>query len=545
MTNEPYYAADYIGNPGRFNQEQSQPTFNYSKSDVPKAVSLGMVLTSPYERNDPKSLHDTYASMEDNPDSQQLWTKGEKQPKRLNDLLFAILFYVQLICMFVMGCIYIPPLYNDIQHMRHRNRQLSGTHSSLSSSISFSISPKEVSTFLMKFFMNRFSSLLRLVSPVIGSMRNLEDLQYNTDDADYDDNNKMKSGENDFFDNEGVSPLDVNKILFAVSIAGLVGLIIAGLALPFIISFSNPLLQFSLLWNVFVAFLLTIVGIWVNIPILGLAGTLLFVFLASYAYSGWVRIPFAASNLVTAATAVRQNLGLIFYAYFSIIVLFGYSIVWSLISTATLYAQGKCSGIDCENDVNIFLAIALLTSLYWTHQVIKNVLHVLVAGTVGSWCYIQPQTSSCCSEHVMLSWEQATWYSFGSICFGSILVTIIQVMKGIKDSFRPIENSICCCCADFIERLAEHFNQWAFVFIAIYRYNFMEAGSNVTNLFNTRGWTVIIADSLVENTLIGMSIGVGFITGSVAVIVDGIFEPDLGNVLPFTLGSSLGFILTR
>lgn len=41
---------------------------------------------------------------------------------------------------------------------------------------------------------------------------------------------------------------------------------------------------------------------------------------AYYAYVVWGRIPFAASNLVTALTSVRSNFGLSFFAYSSLVV---------------------------------------------------------------------------------------------------------------------------------------------------------------------------------------------------------------------------------
>jgi hypothetical protein len=73
------------------------------------------------------------------------------------------------------------------------------------------------------------------------------------------------------------------------------------------------------------------------------------------------------------------------------------------------------------------------------------------------------------------------------------------------------------CCVD---GLAKHFNSWAFTYIGIYGYGFMDAGSNATELFGTRGWTMIVTDDLVPNVLLMMSLVVGGATGLFAQFIE-------------------------
>lgn len=40
------------------------------------------------------------------------------------------------------------------------------------------------------------------------------------------------------------------------------------------------------------------------------------------------------------------------------------------------------------------------------------------------------------------------------------------------------------------------FNKWAFVYVGIYGFGYIEAGKNVIELFKSRGWEAIIADDL-------------------------------------------------
>jgi len=45
-------------------------------------------------------------------------------------------------------------------------------------------------------------------------------------------------------------------------------------------------------------------------------------------------------------------------------------------------------GGECDNEPSSFLVFAMLLSYHWTFQVIKNVVHVTVAGAVGTWWFV-------------------------------------------------------------------------------------------------------------------------------------------------------------
>jgi hypothetical protein len=49
--------------------------------------------------------------------------------------------------------------------------------------------------------------------------------------------------------------------------------------------------------------------------------------------------------------------------------------------------------------------------------------------------------------------------------------------------------------------------------------SYLEAGKNVMILFQNKGWTTIITDSMVENVLTMTSVGIGLLTGLVGLIV--------------------------
>jgi Plasma-membrane choline transporter len=56
------------------------------------------------------------------------------------------------------------------------------------------------------------------------------------------------------------------------------------------------------------------------------------------------------------------------------------------------------------------------------------------------------------------------------------------------------------------------------VYVGLYGFGYVEAGRNVIQLFEQKGWTVIITDDLADNVLSMMSVGVGLITGLIGMI---------------------------
>merc|ERR1719203_670824 len=155
-----------------------------------------------------------------------------------------------------------------------------------------------------------------------------------------------------------------------------------------------------------------------------------------------------------------------------------------------------------------------LLSFYWVHQVLSNTMHVTTAGTVGTWWFSPNEANSCCSSAITGSFFRATTYSFGSICFGSLLVAIVQALRQLNSMTQDQEdcNILHCiidCILACIESILEYLNKWAYVYVGLYGYSYLEAGRIVMTLFQHRGLTAIITDDLVDNCLMLVSFGIG------------------------------------
>ena len=317
---------------------------------------------------------------------------------------------------------------------------------------------------------------------------------------------------------------DPSILLSLIGISAIAGLIVSTLALSFMMTFAETLVKVALWFNIILFGAMAMLSFFVGAYGSGMMMLFMSLFAAYYAYRVWSRIPFAAANLKTAVTAVRANLGLAFYAYWSLVLTFVWMILWSVSMVSTTYVLAGCDveGV-CEKDVNSGIMFLFFLSFYWTINVITNVVHVTTAGTVGTWWFRPAEAGGCCSAAVRDSYFRSLTTSFGSICLGSLIVALIQAARQMIKNARERRDSILACCADClmgcIESLVEYFNKWAYVYVGIYGMSFMESGKQVMTLFRNRGWTSIVADMMIDTVLFMVSLGVGVLLGLVAVIV--------------------------
>jgi len=132
--------------------------------------------------------------------------------------------------------------------------------------------------------------------------------------------------------------------------------------------------------------------------------------------------------------------------------------------------------------------LAILTRIFAfplpaLQQVISNVVHCSTAGTVGTWWYAPSEANGCCSRAVRDSYVRSLTLSFGSICFASLIVAVVQSIREIVHSLRDNGDSFIACCAECIlaciESLVELFNRFALVYVAVHGQSFLTAGRSV------------------------------------------------------------------
>lgn len=366
----------------------------------------------------------------------------------------------------------------------------------------------------------------------------------------------VKVSKNHDSDASGISQKGL--LLFFLAVAG-VAFFLAAFSLLIMTIYSQFLVQTSLFSSIFVSILMAVLALLQNNVPGFIFGALLAVVSCCYAVAVWGRIPFAAANLKTGLTAVTENYGVLFIACFLSVLSVVYSAVLILIMVAVFDQTAQCNDGSCEGDPGIIFLLLFLLALFWTQQVLKNTIHVTIAGTVGEWWFNPTYASSFCSRAIWDSAFRATTYSFGSICLGSLLVAVIQTLRQILYNARRNsdgDNILLCiaeCILACLEDLSKIFNQWAYVYVGLYGYKYIEAGKNVMNLLRQRGWSVIISDDLISNTLSLTCIVLAGISGCTGVMLNAACKEwlaDLGDssagfafIVAFIIGLVISTIL--
>lgn len=344
-------------------------------------------------------------------------------------------------------------------------------------------------------------------------------------------------------------------IIYAVVIS-VVSIFISGLALSVMMCIPETLIKISLI------FVTVMAGVWAAMAFVagsigvGVIGVIFFLISICYAWAVWSRIPFASVNLVTAITSVKANMGVVLYAYIITAMAGLWSFTWSVAFVGILDKTYQCNDQGYCSNPNYGYLFLLFLAFFFGHQVFQYSIHVIVAGTVGTWWY-EPSESGCCGSAINNSFLRTITTSFGSICFGSFIVAILQALRMLANSAQSNgdANFLACiaeCILACLASIVEYLNKWAFVYVGIYGFSYIKAAKNVFTLFQNRGWEAIIADDLVSNTLLLVSLIAGAIIGSIGILIQvstNIFdEADLQNTnvkaYVFVLGFFIGLVIT-
>jgi len=368
---------------------------------------------------------------------------------------------------------------------------------------------------------------------------------------------KIFKNENADVDEDEVS-VNYNEWIYVAVISGGVSIVFSAIILAVMMCIPSFLIKVSLIFNVVTIGVAMVFGFLYGMIMYGILMGVFLALMICYVYCVWSRIPFASANLVTATTAVKQNCGIFIFAYFTVALFFGYTIVWAIAAAGAADSLNKDCDPNaevCSSNLSGGILFLFLLSYFFTQQVIQNSTHATVAGVVGTWWFVPEEARGCCSAAIRDSIFRTFTSSFGSICFGSLLVALIQALKQMVYQARAqgdgnqILLCIVQCILDCLEDILEYFNKWAFVYVGLYGYSYIEAGKNVMTLFKNRGWDAIIADNLVGMTCGFLSLVVGCLTGGLAVLLQqttdwfNTYEGNSASIIAFIIGLIIGFLI--
>lgn len=78
--------------------------------------------------------------------------------------------------------------------------------------------------------------------------------------------------------------------------------------------------------------------------------------------------------------------------------------------------------------------------------------------------------------------------------------------------------------------------------IGLYGFSYLEAGRNAIQLFQAKGWTVVITDDLGENVMFMVSACIGILTGLVGLVLS-FMDPNMLASLGFESSAGPAFLI--
>ncbi|KAG4304839.1 hypothetical protein PORY_001892 [Pneumocystis oryctolagi] len=177
------------------------------------------------------------------------------------------------------------------------------------------------------------------------------------------------------------------------------------------------------------------------------------------------------------------------------------------------------NGLGCESKYSLIVMLFLFFNACWITEVIKNVVHTTICGVYGSYYYGFNTPEGIPKHATISSFRRTMTYSFGSICFGSLVASVVQILRDILNAFMYDRSSsgdvigtiISCfvsCIVTFLDWLVQYFNHYCYAQIALYGKKYLKAARDTWRMFKRSGVDALVNDCLIYNVL---SFGVLFV----------------------------------
>ncbi|CUM63357.1 uncharacterized protein PRCAT00000930001 [Priceomyces carsonii] len=293
-----------------------------------------------------------------------------------------------------------------------------------------------------------------------------------------------------------------------------------------------------------------ITGLILNI-VLGL-GTCIFYFVEHYysaavvfliftLFTAWCywgarsRIPFSATVLEIVIDVMRRYPSTLLTSLIGTIVSGLFGVLFSVVIVATYVKyepnsdNDGCSvgGGSCSNSKLIGVLVFVFFAGYYISEVIRNIIHVVIAGIYGTWYYLAGSDQGEPRHPALASLRRAMTYCFGSICFGSLIVSLIQLLRALISSLKSnafSSGDYCAGCGflilDFIISLIDwmvrYFNHYAYCYVALYGKSYVKSARDTFDLLRFKGMDALINDCFIGTSLNLYSLFVGYVTALLA-----------------------------
>lgn len=322
-------------------------------------------------------------------------------------------------------------------------------------------------------------------------------------------------------------------LIFVVSIAVVLSIVYFALARIF----TKAFIYVSFIFSIILGFATAIYYLAVGYYSAGIVFLIFAVFQLIFFWQARSRIPFAKLVLKIVIDATRACPSIYLVSFLGSLVALAFSVLFSivLISCYTKFSPNEnnpgcnVSGGGCSNGKLIGSLIYTVFAGFYISEVIKNVIHVTLSGTFGSWYYCYKSDQGMPKWPALGSFKRAMTYSFGSISFGSLLVAIVNLIRYLLQAARNAQAqsgdgglgalfAMAClclvqCCMGIIEWMVTYFNHYAYTVVALYGKPYLPAAKDTWTIIRAKGIDALINDCLIDKVLTMGVLLIGYISG--------------------------------
>jgi len=305
--------------------------------------------------------------------------------------------------------------------------------------------------------------------------------------------------------------------------------------------FTGKMIKGTFILSIVLNLVLAVITFLAN-PFTGLI-MLIFAGLYVLCYFFWRgRIPFAKVMLKTVCAVTKKFPATIFIGFIGcVLALIWYSFI--VVTFVGVLSWPNNPKQPINPNVAYVLYVFILFLLYYTSQVINNTVHVTIAGVFATYYFrgvVEPGTNKIevdVKNPTLASLKRALTTSFGSICYGSLIIAIVNTLRALasqtKHEAAEDENYLLCliaCCIECIlsclEDGIEYFNVYAFTEVAIYGKSYCQAAKDTWTLCKARGIEALINDNIIGNVLGIGSIAIGCLSAGLTFLIGVLFGVD-------------------
>lgn len=290
------------------------------------------------------------------------------------------------------------------------------------------------------------------------------------------------------------SVTDYTGFYLIVFLTPVLGILLGFCWMQFLRVFARIIILIMLVLNVVLWIAIAVLGFVFELYWLGAIGLIVTLFFTLYVWFVWPRVQLTSVLLEIGSKIVTMFSGVVLVQLTTVCL----DIVWWYVIIYCIWGYLLVAVTEDGGDVNVGIVFALLLSLYWSNEVNANIAHTTCCGVSAVWYFTPDGEMGWSHTPTLKAFGRAMTTSFGSIVMGSLLVSLVHLVRAMISCGcqNCCARCLCSCCLRCLEAMIRYFNRYAYAHCAIYGVGFFEGAKQTFDLLQTSGVMAIINDDL-------------------------------------------------